>query len=138
MIKFKKFAKFQWKIQISLQSIIILNCFKHHERWKWWVVCLPNFWNIISLQTGITLENIAMLSFSNICILPFENLFWLHYRAICHNKQHFHNRTLLLSLFCWKNCLYLNLNNATWVVVLKNRKIVKTCQFTAVAHTHGM
>ena len=50
VVKFKKFTKFQYKIQISLQSIKILNYYKHQVRWKQWVVCQPNFWNLIFLS----------------------------------------------------------------------------------------
>ena len=32
VVKFKKFTKFQYKIQISLQSIKILNYYKHQVR----------------------------------------------------------------------------------------------------------
>ena len=38
VVKLEKFTKFQCKIQISLQSIVTWNYFKHYVRWKWWVV----------------------------------------------------------------------------------------------------
>ena len=55
-----------------------------------------------------TLVNINMLSFPNICIIsPLKAHF--DYVAKPFVTINFHCRTLLLSLFCWENCRYLNL-----------------------------